>query len=80
MSRRWNRLKRCARLGLAHIDGVLFGLDDEHRVARLVWGCVAGVLFAYVFWMSVLSDLGISERYDGMAYIGLLLFLGWYFE
>lgn len=76
MSRR-SKLKKIAHYGVAHIDGVLFGLDDEHHVARLVWGCLVGVVFAYVFWMSVLSDLGIGERYDGLAFIALLLFLGW---
>lgn len=74
--------RRCARFGVtvvAHIDGVLFGLDGEHRVARSVWGCVAGLLLAYAFWMGVLSDLGVGKRYDGWAFGGLLLFLGWFY-
>lgn len=70
------KLKRRAQYFVSHVDGVLFGRDDEHRVGRLVWGCLAGVLFAYGFWVSVLDDLGISQRYNGLAYGGLVIFLG----
>lgn len=76
MSRCRRKLKRGFRTAIKHLDGVLFGQPEENGRQRIFWGCATGVLLAYVFWVTVLCDIGIPQRYDGYAYIGLLMFLG----